>query len=499
MIKGEKEGVVLQSSPFRIVRVNGTAFEILQRCRAGFYPEEFLRATSAPTAATVLSFLDSLSAMQLLEWTPDEDIEVPFVSIIIPVYNRAGEISDCLESLAHLNYPHSRREIIVVDDASEDNTAEVVQGFGVGLIVQKRNGGQSAARNAGVAVAKGEIIAFIDSDCIADSNWLRELVPYFQDPRIALVGGYVASHFRKTWLDRYEDAKSPLNMGRAALTCNRTDSDFYVPTCNMLVRKGAYLEVGGLDESWRVGEDVDLCWKLKKRHHRLVYVPEGRVRHRHRNRFLETFNRRFDYGTSEPILYERHREVAKRFPFQPAGLLFSLCCLLGLLTRPLSFALFSIAIVLAVAIKRREEIRNKTRLSFAFREIFQGAFKNCTYMLYHLSMHFVRYYLLLFIPFTLLVPSAILPFLGVMILTASVEFARTRPCVPFPLFVCFFLIEQAFYQAGVLSSCLKLRSFRCYRLCFIEKRQGLWVPVSQRIRDFFTKRWSEIDLSRRHL
>ena len=95
-----------------------------------------------------------------------------------------------------------------------------------------------------------------------------------------------------------------------------------MPTCNLLVRKDAYQGVGGLDEALRFGEDVDLCWKLRKRGHRQFYVPPGAVRHKHRNRLTASAWQRFHYGTSEPVLYARHPEVKKSLPWQPWGLAF---------------------------------------------------------------------------------------------------------------------------------------------------------------------------------
>ncbi|MGC9194174.1 MAG: glycosyltransferase, partial [Syntrophobacteraceae bacterium] len=294
LIEGETGGVILRLSPLKAVRVNGAAFEILKKCESGFSPENVGSWASTNTPDPTLMFLDAMCSAQVLRWTPSRQTAQPLVSIIVPVYNRAEEVGECLESILALNYPPERREIIVVDDASTDTTTDVVRSYGneIKLLLQEKNLGQSAARNAGISFAAGDILAFIDSDCIAHRNWLYDLTAYFEDPRIALVGGIVGSYFRESWLDRYEQARSPLNMGNQMFICTSFDSDFYVPTCNMLVRKSASLEAAGFDESLRVGEDVDLCWKLKKLGHRLVYVPEGHVSHKHRNRFWPAFKRR---------------------------------------------------------------------------------------------------------------------------------------------------------------------------------------------------------------
>lgn len=87
-----------------------------------------------------------------------------------------------------------------------------------------------------------------------------------------MVGGYVDSYVRKKQIDRYEAVCSALNMGNhPALGCGDR-CVFYVPTCNMLVRRSIYQQIGGLDEKLRIGEDVDLCWRLMMARYHLYYA-----------------------------------------------------------------------------------------------------------------------------------------------------------------------------------------------------------------------------------
>lgn len=463
LLEAEKGGIILRLNPLKAIRVNESAFRILEKCQSGFSPGK-------SRSCEELSFLDAMCSARVLRWTPSGDTTPPFVSIVAPVYNRSGQLGECLQSLLRLDYPRDRREIIVVDDASTDNTVDIARLYGndIKIIVQEKNLGQSAARNAGALAAAGDVLAFIDSDCIADPNWLKELTPYFEDPRIALVGGFVDSCFRETGLDRYEEKRSPLNMGAHMLICRTPDSDFYVPTCNMLVTKSAFLQAQGFDESLRVGEDVDLCWKLKKFGHRLIYVPGGRVGHKHRNGFWPAFKRRFEYGTSEPVLYDRHREVVKRFPCRPAVLLFLVSCCLGMLVEPLFFSFFSTALIIALTFCNRAAIR-KTGIHLGSLYILRATFKNCHATAYYLTMHVVRYYLLLIISLMALYPSAAFLWLSLVLFPVTVEYFRVRPRLSFVLFALLFLAEQVFYQAGVFYKSLEMRNFRCFRLSF-----GAW-------------------------
>lgn len=467
LVPTQAGGVVLQWNPLRAMRVNAAAYRVLDQCRRGF-------SVPSPTAKQIgqiqdriPAFLDTLCRAEIVDWTPPQNRYEPHVSIIVPVYNRAHEIGGCIESLLALNYPTGKREIIVVDDASQDHSSAVVRQYDVKLIVLPRNMGQSAARNAGVRAAGGEIIAFIDSDCIADPAWLSELVPYLYDRRYVLVGGYVDSFYRQSPLDRYESVSSALNMGPRKTLGIPPESVFYVPTCNMLVRKDAYLEAGGLDEALRVGEDVDLCWKLMQRDYREIYVPQGPVKHKHRNQFWQTFKRRFDYGTSEALLYARHRRVTKRLPWQPAGYLFLIACMMGLLTG-LTF-LWPLAVVIALieSVSKQRLVEKRFDVSISLWKIIRATVRSHFALAYYVTFHGIRYYLLPCLLLAVVLPNSLPLLLTMVLLPSAVEYYRKKPQLHFAWFLFYFCAEQLFYQVGVIRGCFRKKSFRLFRISFV--------------------------------
>jgi mycofactocin system glycosyltransferase len=463
LINGSTEGFVLQDTPLRVIRINKAAVRILKKCRTGL---SLTTETGNRHLTEVLSFLDPLYEAGILDWIPPENIDKPMVSIIVPVYNRADDIRVCLESLLSLNYPKSKLEIIVVDDASIDNTTGVVRGYDVRLIVQSINLGQSAARNAGVQVSKGDIIGFIDSDCIADPDWLTELVTYFHDPRLALIGGYVDSVFSKSHLDRYEEVRSPLNMGKRPILGKDKNTIFFVPTCNMLIRRDIYTQVGGLDERLRIGEDVDLCWKLLSKGYRLMYVPKGRIKHKHRNRFYQCFRRRFCYGTSEAVLYDKYRHVQKKFPCHWEGIFLLLLILIGLTARSPLLLLSAIGFLLVEPIQKKIRLKHKCNLKISLSDIFPATLKHHILLNYHFGYHMARYYLLLVISVSILLPQIALTLMILVTLPVVFEYFQKRPRLSFPVFALFFWIEQLFYQVGVFWGCLKQGSLRLYLVSF---------------------------------
>src|SRR5207253_407576 len=113
--------------------------------------------------------------------------KAPFVSVIVCSYNGARTLADCLNSLGKINYPDY--EVILVDDGSTDNTAQVAAQFPNVRYIRQENQGLSHARNTGAAAAKGEVFAYTDSDCMADPDWLYYLVGTLTSGDYAGVGG----------------------------------------------------------------------------------------------------------------------------------------------------------------------------------------------------------------------------------------------------------------------------------------------------------------------
>ena len=118
--------------------------------------------------------------------------EHPFISIVIPTYNRPEQLAVCLRACSRLEYPHDRFEVIVVDDGGVMPLDEVINEFR-GLLtlklLQQQNAGPAAARNKGAAEARGEFLAFTDQDCAPASNWLEALAAQFVASPDCAVGG----------------------------------------------------------------------------------------------------------------------------------------------------------------------------------------------------------------------------------------------------------------------------------------------------------------------
>jgi glycosyltransferase involved in cell wall biosynthesis len=234
---------------------------------------------------------------------------LPMVTVVVCSYNGARTLRDCLSSLEDLNYPNY--EVVFIDDGSKDNTQEIMKDFPrVRNIVQK-NCGLSVARNVGIAAARGEIVAFTDSDCMADRDWLYFLVHTLLSSHFAAVGGPNISPPATDWIQATVGA-APGSPSHVLLTDTIAE---HVPGCNMAYHKWALDLIGGFDPEYRkAGDDVDVCWRLMQRGHVIGFSPAAVVWHYRRFEVRTYFSQQRGYGEAEAMLRYKHLQY-----FGPTG------------------------------------------------------------------------------------------------------------------------------------------------------------------------------------
>ncbi|MHB0979900.1 MAG: mycofactocin biosynthesis glycosyltransferase MftF [Thermoleophilia bacterium] len=453
--------------PLAVVRVNAAAARLLELTRGGSRVADLAAALSTDEER-ILKLCEYYRRRGMLDVDVAPAVDAgdaapPSISVIVPTKDRAAELDDCLAALFAVDYPREGFEVIVVDDGSRDQTPQVTRRYPCRYLANDRNRGQSYSRNVGARAAAGEILAFIDSDCVASPEWLRELVPFFFWPSVAAVGGFVAGFCEQSRLDRYEQAASSLNMGDRLVLMSDDRSMGYVPTCNLLVRRDAYLALGGLREDLRVGEDVDLCWRLRAAGWRLVYSPTGTVRHRHRNRLRGMLGRRAAYGTSEAVLHALHPDKRKTMPVRLLPALTAGIVAASLVGMEPRLLLLSVVPLVGDGVRStvrlaREGVRVRpSRVWFA-------AVRGHLSFLYSVSYHLVRYYLLALAAAGFAAPGLWLLALAAVGYVAVVDYRVKRPRLSFPAFAWFSVAEHAAYQVGVAAGCVRERSLRSYLL-----------------------------------
>ncbi len=383
----------------------------------------------------------------------------PSVTIVIPVRNRREDLAVCLDSLAKLRYPADKIEIIVVDDASSDDSLQVARRYPVKTVALKIHKQVSYCRNLAARQARGELLAFIDSDCTADPLWLKELVPTFCDPAVGAVGGMVDSYFQEKGLDRYEKVKSSLQVSTWFKRSNEKEQFFYVPSCNLLIRRNLFLELGGFREDLHVGEDVDLCRRLQNHGEDLEYRPVGTVYHKHRNRLLPFCRRRFQYGTSESTLQQMHPDRIKRFLLPLPELLFWVLAVASAWLSSIPLLFVAAAILLLQTCRKYVYVR-KRNIPIGYAAIAGAVIRSSLSLFYHVCSFVSRYYLVMCAVLGLFTPWLIAGVLCMHGFSGMVEYRIRRPRLNPLLFLTFYSLEQISYQLGVWWGCLRQAYFK---------------------------------------
>lgn len=222
--------------------------------------------------------------------------DAPRISVVVCSFNGARTIGECLRGLERLRYPNY--EIIVVDDGSTDATAEIASRFNVRLI-RTSNMGLSAARNAGMRAASGDIVAYIDDDAYPDPDWLYYLWVTFSSSNHAAAGGPNLPPPGDPAVAQCV-ARAPGGPTHVLLTDTVAE---HIPGCNMAIRKSCLEEVGGFDPQFRIaGDDVDLCWRLQQKGWTIGFSPGAVVWH-HRRPSVSAYLRQQEfYGRAEALL-----------------------------------------------------------------------------------------------------------------------------------------------------------------------------------------------------
>jgi glycosyltransferase involved in cell wall biosynthesis len=238
----------------------------------------------------------------------------PFVSVIVPTYNRPDLVRRCIDSLLGLHYPNY--EIIIVDNAPKDNsTAELIEHFYADKAapvryVREDRPGVARARNRGMYAARGSILAYIDDDVLIDPYLLAEQVRAFDVvDNVACVTGQILPIELETppqfWVEEYGgyskgfarqifDLKEfrPANLPLYPYTAGRFGAG-----ANMAFRAAYLRSVGGFDVLLEYGSDIESFFRVVSRGYRLVYEPTALVRHPHYREYHKLQRQLYNYGT----------------------------------------------------------------------------------------------------------------------------------------------------------------------------------------------------------
>jgi mycofactocin glycosyltransferase len=461
-VQQTKEGwVLLSKRPLMAVRLNPRAAGLLARLERGHSATELSDEADMPPT-DVVAFLDGLIQRRIVtRTTQTPPVRWPAVTVVVPARDRPSETRACVESLLALDYPPDLLEVIVVDDASASPLSKVLFDLPVRVLRREINEGQSAARNLASDIARGEVLAFTDNDCVADSGWLRSLVACLCEPGTDMAGGKVLSPPPNGPVASFEAARSPLDMGIVASSVGPEERVAYLPSCNLAADRETLRRLGGFDEKMVLGEDADLVWRALRTGHGVRYEPAAKIVHHHRTRLVALLRRRADYGSSEADLQLRHPE-ARRVMMVPVVETVSLVALPILsVAWQVGLGLLVLA-ALALCVELRIKLRRlrSTGLQLPTRKIAAAVMRQHGAGLYHLGANVARYYSLPLLGASLLWLPLLPPVLLLLVIPPLVDHRRLRTKTNLMSFAFLYWSEMAAYQMGVWRGCLKWRTLR---------------------------------------
>ena len=278
-----------------------------------------------------------------------------FFSIITPCFNREKEILFLIDSITNQSYSSDNYELIIVDDGSNDDSRSIIKNkiinsdINISLIKQK-NKGPGTARNNGMKNAKGNFFLFIDSDCEADKNWLKEINEQYKKNKFDAFGG--PDSYRDNFSDLQKSIDFSMNSffttgGLRGSTIKRL-AKFYPRSHNMGIKSSVFHKIGGFGKL-RHGQDIEFSNRIINNGFKVNFLQKAIVFHRRRTTLKNFFKQVFNWGVARINLGLIDKKMLEPLHFVPASatLLFFFS-LIGTLFYPIFF--FNILIVLFLSL-----------------------------------------------------------------------------------------------------------------------------------------------------
>ena len=227
-----------------------------------------------------------------------------FISIIVTVRNEEKRIGNLLDSLMVQDGPF---DVVIVDAYSEDETCAIVKEYSehhADIHLHMKGGTRGVGRNYGVMKAKGDVVAFVDGDCIANPNWLREIRATFKEDEVDVVAGktIMLGFAPFAELDRVELTKSGF--------------DVTFPSCNLAYRRELFNSIRGFDPQFMTAEDIDLNFRAVSTGGIITYRKDAIIYAMARDTFMGFFKQAFWNGFGRKQLTLKHGRLWARYSFR---------------------------------------------------------------------------------------------------------------------------------------------------------------------------------------
>lgn len=216
---------------------------------------------------------------------------LPKVSVIVPVYNSENKLESCIQSILNADYPEGKKEIIFVDNASNERTKNILDLYkDIINILYENKRGAAAARNRGILNSTGEVIAFTDSDCVVDEKWLLRIVEPLVDDNVGIAGGRILA---KKPCNNIEKFGEKIHDHKKAIIDAKIP---YVITMNWASRSSVLKKMGLFNEDLIRCQDIDLSRKIFYEGYKIVYVNDAVIYHSNRKTLSALFYQGYIHG-----------------------------------------------------------------------------------------------------------------------------------------------------------------------------------------------------------
>lgn len=242
-----------------------------------------------------------------------------FFSIIIPLYNRPGEIDELLFTLVQQNYTNF--EVIIIEDGSSNDAKDIVDSYREKLTIHyffKENAGQGFARNYAFERAGGDYFIIFDSDCLIPKDYLQIVHAEIQRSKLDAFGGPDAAHDSFTAIQKAISyaMTSPLTTG--GIRGNKKHIGKYHPrSFNMGVSRKVWKKVGGFKLT-RLGEDIEYSIRISEAGFKIGLIPDAIVFHKRRTDFLQFYKQLHFFGRARINIYKHYSSELKAVHVLPS-------------------------------------------------------------------------------------------------------------------------------------------------------------------------------------
>jgi len=242
------------------------------------------------------------------------DGELPFVSVVVPVYNGESTIKECLDSIMALDYPREKLEVIAVDDGSADKTLSILKGFSFKVIL-KDHGGYPSTMNVGLRAAQGEIRVIIDADTYVEKDWLKKILEEFKDDKVGIVSGYVATKPNAKFWARVVGYESEDRYDRM-----RSKYVDFITSTSTAYRREVFEKAGLFNEMLKRGSDEDLAQRASNAGWKIVLKKEALCYHDWSSSVKRYFKKQMANTIYEISNFLRNPELLRGREQHPASL-----------------------------------------------------------------------------------------------------------------------------------------------------------------------------------